>query len=569
MAPLAPAAPPTSTWASRLALALTATCLDALCAAALLLGLMALGIFGIPGVASSLQGLGALDGAGITLLLLGGCWGLALAYRGLGAIIEPWRVRQQRRWADTLAQCGYGAAFILGAGITISSLPLAELGVVLMVFGWLAGRGVYQAVLTQAQPDLLPEVLSATMRGELSVLLCLLGVVAFTHPATALVAGLALIVALFVLSGVAANLLGRYVAACQTGAFPPRDPAQSRATWRQIAPELWLALGMGIALIALLALFATPNLLDLFHRVQAQISSTPTPTAAASMPGSGGTGTPHQGMGTGTPRNGAGTGTPSSGTGTPGIGTGTPGAYNGTGTPVGVGINGSPAPGVTGTPIINSRTPAPGTFGHGAVTPTPLPTPTPTPVPMATTTPPSNTMFISRDIANLLLIIFLAALAAALLLGMIQMLRRLRRRGAAPALVLPPVAPAGPIEPPPAPGTVRATYRALLQAAVDARSDLVRRPAETPTAYAARLRAFAATPEGQAALATTGTPTSDLAAWLDTLTAEYQTIRYRGDPDLPAERVEATTWLPRLRRLFQRPPARHDKRRQHVVPPSA
>jgi multisubunit Na+/H+ antiporter MnhG subunit len=515
--------------------------MDALIAAAVLLCLMALGVFAIPGVATSLRGYGALDGAAEAIALFLGAWLVTLAYRGLGALVEPWRLRLGRRWADTLAQLGYGIALLAGFLLTASLLPLIELGTILMAFGWLAGRGLHQAIMTQVHPDLLPEAMSTTARGELSVLLCLFGVVAFTHPTDALVAGLALILALFILSSVAANLLGRYVAACQTDAFPQRDPAQARATWRQIAPELWLALGMGIALIALLALFATPNLLDLFHRVQAQISGPPMQGGTSGTPLPGGTGNGGNGPGGGPG----------------GSGMGTPGAYNGTGTPSGVGIYGSPAPGVTGTPSINSQTPTSGTFGNGGSTATPAATPTPT----------SNSTFISHDIANLLLIIFLTALAAILLLGIIHLLRRLLRRGPKPTKTLPPAATALAAEPPPPPGTIRATYRTLLQAAVDARSDLARRPAETPATYAARLRAFATTAEGQTALTAAGTPISDLDAWLETLTAEYQKIRYRGDADLPADRVAATTWLPRLRRLFQRPPERRDRRRQHSNPP--
>lgn len=103
------------------------------------------------------------------------------------------------------------------------------------------------------------------------------------------------------------------------------------------------------------------------------------------------------------------------------------------------------------------------------------------------------------------------------------------------------------------PTSARARYRELLQAMATSQSQLVRKPAETPTEYEARLLAYLAEKKQSSPhLEQNGASATD-AAILSELTAAYALERYGGKRLDKPRRAYLQTWVPRLvRRLTTR-----------------
>ncbi len=178
----------------------------------------------------------------------------------------------------------------------------------------------------------------------------------------------------------------------------------------------------------------------------------------------------------------------------------------------------------------------------------PPPTPTPTPSQKQSSSPPQ----LPKNLGQLFLIALIAVLAAILLIAILRFLKNRNKPADEELGDLPPEAVAAPDEPP-LPDSVRAYYRALLQAAVDTNPNLARRASETPVEYAGRLRAFFATEDGAAIAASLSIGEADVSGMIDDLTRAYITVRYRGDADGSGRATRFRDWLPRFKRLFVKP----------------
>jgi hypothetical protein len=583
-------------WTEGVGLPLIVSSMEALLVTAPLAYFVLFGILKIPLFASAVWNPSISTAFTETLILAGEMLVVALSFYALASAVERWQAVARGIWLDVAVPIVYTGATIIWLALSVVFLPDQSVIWYDFAIGWLAWRIVRFVHLGRRLPSAQKEFINYTFRGGLGVLLgsAVFGVVS-AAPGRVL-AGLSLAIILFTLCCLCAVPFTHFVIACRTGHFPVADEARARTTWMRLVLPMMLAAGTLVAALALIGLFQWRPL-PLPWPKQAHMSATKTP-AAVGTPGSGNGGSggatpgPGSGSGNGTPNSGSttgsgnstpgpngspgsGAGTPgtngSPGPGTPGSGTpqnggGTPGAYNGTGTPgPGVGIHGSPVPDRTGTPINNSTTPEPGTFGNGSPPPTPTrisspspkPSPTSRPVPSPTPSPtPTPAMLhhaMQRDQTNTILLILLILVLIVAGAALIAFLLHKRRRPTQGELILAPPEP--PVrEDPPFPDTVRAHYRAMLQAAVDARSNLARRTMETPAEYAQRLQAFFATPDGMKALVGIGANPAEAETIVQQLTDAYQLVRYRGDVDMPTAHGWLQTWLPTLKRLFRRPP---------------